>query len=73
MTSEEYRIIQQRLTRKIIPGYTTKTQEAYNDGIRACKSIIKEIYESKVKGINKEWICLYGKNIEKRKIKKKTS
>lgn len=54
MTLKEYEVIQQRLARKIVPGYTTKTQEAYNEGILACKSIIKEIYESKVKGINKE-------------------
>lgn len=50
MTLEEYKIIQQRLSKKIIPGYTTKTQEAYNEGIWVCKSIIKEIYDKQNQG-----------------------
>lgn len=49
MTLKEYKTIQQRLSKKIIQCYTTKTQEAYNDGILACKSIIKEIYEKQSK------------------------
>ena len=45
MTLYEYQILQDRLSAKLIKGRSTNKEEAYNNGVLACKSILKEIYE----------------------------
>ena len=44
MTELEYKELQRRFTKKIIRNPNNK-QDAYNKGILACKSVLKEIYE----------------------------
>lgn len=52
MTYKDYTVIQERLSRKLKNhrGYSTNKETAYNQGVLACKSIIKEIFESQLKG-----------------------
>lgn len=51
MTNNEYTIIQERFTAKLKNhrGYSTNKETAYNDGILACKSILKEVFERQQK------------------------
>lgn len=47
MTEAMYRDIQERFSKKLIgnkSGLCTNKEAAYNDGVLACKSILKEIY-----------------------------
>ena len=44
MTELEYKQLQRRFIKKIIRNPNNK-QDAYNKGILACKSILKEVYE----------------------------
>jgi hypothetical protein len=45
MTKEEYKNIQDKLTKKLHVGQGTNKTQAYDNGILAAKSIIKSIYE----------------------------
>lgn len=47
MTEFEYRILQDRFSAKLTNNktYTGNKKVAYDDGILACKSILKEIFE----------------------------
>lgn len=47
MTYHEYQTLQDRFTAKLKnhKGYSTNKETEYNNGVLACKSILKEIYE----------------------------
>lgn len=47
MTNYEYRELQARFTAKLKnhQGYSTQKETAYNDGVLACKSILKDIFK----------------------------
>ena len=47
MLDIEYRILQGRFSAKLKSnrGYSTNKETAYNEGVLACKSILKEIFE----------------------------
>lgn len=50
MTYKEYQSIQDRFTKKLSysAGYLSNKETAYNEGILACKSILKEIYKTEL-------------------------
>lgn len=47
MNKNEYEYLQNRFSAKMKNhrGYSTNKETAYNEGILACKSILKEIFE----------------------------
>ena len=45
MTFSEYSYLQNRLSKKLKKPPRTNKESAYNDGVLACKSILKEIFE----------------------------
>lgn len=47
MSEFEYQALQKRFSAKMKNhrGYAGNKQEAYNEGVLACKSILKEIFE----------------------------
>lgn len=47
MTLQEYKMLQDRFSAKLKNhnGRSTNRESEYNDGILACKSILKEIFE----------------------------
>lgn len=47
MTNYEYRELQERFTAKLKnhQGYSTQKETAYNDGVLACKSILKDVFK----------------------------
>ena len=51
MTQNEYNILQERFSAKLRNRYTysSNRNEAYKDGVLACKSILKEIFEQSCK------------------------
>lgn len=46
MSYTEYQILQERFSKKLKNKFPTNKEKSYNKGILACKSILKEIYES---------------------------
>lgn len=55
MLDVEYRILQERFSAKLKAhrGYSTNKETAYNEGVLACKSILKEIFEQQKKEANR--------------------
>lgn len=46
MTKKEYDELQERMTRKLKDRkHSTNKEEAYNEGIFVCKSILKDFFE----------------------------
>ena len=46
MTEQEYQDLQKQFSKKLIPHkWPTKTEEAYNDAVLACKSILHSFYQ----------------------------
>lgn len=47
MSEVEYRMLQKRFSGKLKNhrGYSSNRETAYNEGVLACKSILKEIFE----------------------------
>lgn len=46
MTKAEYIKLQERFSEKMVPGrWLSAREESYNDAIKACKSILKEVFE----------------------------
>ena len=50
MTEREYQILQQQFSKKIIPHkWPTNKEDAYNEGVLACKSILHSFYQNQNK------------------------
>lgn len=45
MTFSEYSYLQDRLSKKLKKPPCTNKESAYNDGVLACKSILKDVFE----------------------------
>lgn len=44
MTQRDYDILQTAFSKKLITNFPTNKESAFNNGVLACKSILKEIY-----------------------------
>lgn len=55
MDKSEYDYLQDRFSRKLIKRFPTNKQEKYNEGILACKSILKEVFEGQ-KSDKADWL-----------------
>lgn len=53
MNREKYEYIQSRFSAKL-KRYPTNKESAYNDGILACKYILKEVFERELRGGEKK-------------------
>jgi hypothetical protein len=51
MSEFEYQALQERFTAKLKNhrGYASNKEDAYNKGVLACKSILKEVFERQQK------------------------
>ena len=45
MTHNEYAYLQERMSKKLKKGLLSNKEEAYNNGVLACKSILNEFYK----------------------------
>lgn len=50
MTEREYKELQDRFKKKIIP-YPTNKEKAINEGVMSCMSILHEVYERQKKEV----------------------
>lgn len=55
MTETEYRELQKQFKNKIVL-YPTNKEEAYNNGVRSCMSILHSFYNQSTENDPRDWI-----------------